>query len=46
MIVMFPSWLLHHVHPYQGERPRISIAFNAAFKFEGEHSDGAGPPKH
>jgi len=35
-LVMFPSWLLHHVHPYQGERPRISIAFNAAFKFSGQ----------
>jgi uncharacterized protein (TIGR02466 family) len=29
LIVVFPSWLHHFVHPYTGERPRISIAFNA-----------------
>ena len=28
-IVMFPPWLLHSVHPYQGDRERISIAMNA-----------------
>lgn len=28
-ILVFPSWLYHHVHPYRGTRPRISIAFNA-----------------
>ena len=27
-IVLFPSWLLHAVRPYQGERERISVAFN------------------
>jgi uncharacterized protein (TIGR02466 family) len=27
-IVLFPSWLLHAVRPYHGERERISIAFN------------------
>ena len=29
-MVMFPSWLLHGVRPYQGEGERISIAFNIA----------------
>jgi uncharacterized protein (TIGR02466 family) len=29
MIVIFPSWLLHWVNPYQGDEPRISIAFNS-----------------
>ena len=27
-MVLFPSYLQHQVHPYWGERPRISIAFN------------------
>ena len=29
LMVLFPSYLQHFVHPYEGERPRISIAFNA-----------------
>lgn len=28
MIVMFPSWLMHGVEPWQGEGERVSIAFN------------------
>ena len=28
LIVVFPSWLIHSVTAYGGERPRISIAFN------------------
>jgi uncharacterized protein (TIGR02466 family) len=27
-MVLFPSWLLHAVRPYRGERERISVAFN------------------
>lgn len=27
-LVMFPSWLMHSVRRYEGERPRISVAFN------------------
>ncbi len=30
-MLMFPGWLRHYVHPYKGETPRISIAFNVAF---------------
>ena len=30
LLVMFPSWLYHWVHPYLGETPRIAISFNAA----------------
>jgi hypothetical protein len=30
LLVVFPSWLYHWVHPYTGERPRIAISFNAA----------------
>lgn len=29
-MVLFPSWLIHSVTPYTGERPRISVAFNFA----------------
>lgn len=32
MMLIFPSWLLHMVHPYEGEAPRISIAFNLHIK--------------
>lgn len=28
LMVAFPSWLKHFVHPYFGTKPRISIAFN------------------
>ena len=27
-LVMFPSEIMHHVHPYTGDEPRISIAWN------------------
>jgi predicted 2-oxoglutarate/Fe(II)-dependent dioxygenase YbiX len=29
-LVIFPSHLYHEIFPYQGERPRIVIAFNCA----------------
>lgn len=29
LLVMFPSWLYHWVHPYAGGTPRIAISFNA-----------------
>lgn len=28
MLLMFPGWLLHYVHPYRGTTPRVSVAFN------------------
>jgi uncharacterized protein (TIGR02466 family) len=30
LLVVFPSWLFHWVHPYAGETPRIAISFNAS----------------
>jgi uncharacterized protein (TIGR02466 family) len=30
LLVVFPSWLYHWVHPYAGQRPRIAVSFNAA----------------
>ena len=32
LMVLFPSWLYHHVHPYVGDAARVSIAFNVAFR--------------
>lgn len=34
-LVLFPSWLLHEVMPYEGETQRITVAFNARFKLAG-----------
>jgi len=31
LILVFPSWLLHMVHPFHGEGDRISIAFNSTY---------------
>src|SRR3954469_5635884 len=29
LLVLFPSWLYHWVHPYTGRTPRIAVSFNA-----------------
>ena len=29
LLVVFPSWLFHWVHPYAGPTPRIAVSFNA-----------------
>lgn len=29
LIVVFPSWLFHWVHPYEGRTPRVAVSFNA-----------------
>jgi uncharacterized protein (TIGR02466 family) len=28
LLVLFPAWVYHYVHPYQGKTPRICVAFN------------------
>lgn len=30
LLVVFPSWLYHWVHPYEGQTPRIAVSFNAS----------------
>ena len=30
LLVVFPSWLYHWVHPYEGQIPRIAVSFNVA----------------
>ena len=32
MMLIFPGWLLHTGHPYDGTSPRISVAFNLHIK--------------
>lgn len=34
-LVLFPSWLLHEVLPYDGDDLRITVAFNVRFKLAG-----------
>ena len=31
-LLVFPGWLLHYVHAYRGQRPRVSISCNAIFQ--------------
>src|SRR5690606_2172011 len=33
--ILFPSWLLHEVTPYEGDDVRITVAFNSRFRMEG-----------
>jgi uncharacterized protein (TIGR02466 family) len=35
-LILFPSWVLHHVMPFYGEGERITVAFNCAFRQRGE----------
>ena len=35
-LLLFPSYLLHEVAPYYGERERITVAFNAWVRYAGE----------
>jgi uncharacterized protein (TIGR02466 family) len=32
LLVIFPSWLFHWVHPYIGKTPRIAVSFNATLE--------------
>ena len=42
LLVVFPSWLYHWVHPYAGETPRIAISFNATIKAHAVDEAGIG----
>jgi uncharacterized protein (TIGR02466 family) len=35
-LVLFPSWILHDVKPFEGEGERITVAFNCWFALPGE----------
>ena len=44
MLVVFPGWLQHYVHPYRGTRPRIAIACNVTMSPMGsEKADSSIP---
>ena len=44
LMIVFPSWLKHMVHPYFGKRERISVAFNVAVEEKaGEPARAATP---
>lgn len=32
ILLLFPSWQYHYVHPYRGVEPRISVAFNVTIQ--------------
>ena len=34
-LVLFPSWVVHEVLPYEGTTERITVAFNVRFRLEG-----------
>lgn len=40
-LILFPSWLLHWVTPYEGDGERITVAFNVRFRYQ-----GVAPPKN
>lgn len=40
LMVMFPSWLRHQVHPFSGEGERISIAFNVRLRHAQGQTEG------
>jgi uncharacterized protein (TIGR02466 family) len=40
-LVLFPSWLLHQVLPFEGDEPRITVAFNARFLLQGAQPDAS-----
>ena len=35
LLVVFPSWLYHWVHPYAGQTPRIAVSFNTTLGRQG-----------
>jgi uncharacterized protein (TIGR02466 family) len=39
LLVVFPSWLCHWVHPYAGQTPRIAVSFNATLATVAEVND-------
>ena len=34
-LILFPSWMLHEVLPYEGDDLRITVAFNVRFMLQG-----------
>lgn len=34
MLILFPAWLKHYVHPYRGARARVAVSFNISLRAE------------
>jgi uncharacterized protein (TIGR02466 family) len=32
MLIVFPGWLQHYVHPFRGKGPRVSLAYNVSMR--------------
>jgi uncharacterized protein (TIGR02466 family) len=32
LLLLFPAWLYHYVHPYMGSEPRVCVAFNVTIQ--------------
>jgi uncharacterized protein (TIGR02466 family) len=45
MLVVFPGWLQHYVHPYRGTRARISIACNLTLSPAGREAPAGSLPR-
>jgi len=43
LLVVFPSWLYHWVHPYAGQTPRVAVSFNATMA-SGAEANGTRVP--
>ncbi len=41
-LLMFPSYLIHEVAPYYGQRPRITVAFNVWVRHADQENDEPG----
>ena len=46
MLLVFPSYILHQVHPNLSDRERISIAFDANLTYQGKKNDLRFEEKH
>ncbi|HEY7305988.1 MAG TPA: 2OG-Fe(II) oxygenase family protein [Bryobacteraceae bacterium] len=46
LLVVFPSWLFHWVHPYRGDRPRVAVSFNATLACVAEAPDHLEAARH
>ncbi|HET9664990.1 MAG TPA: 2OG-Fe(II) oxygenase family protein [Burkholderiales bacterium] len=42
LLVVFPSWLYHWVHPYSGRTPRVAVSFNVCLAARSRNPSG--PP--
>lgn len=44
-LVIFPSWVLHDVKPFEGEGERITVAFNCWFTLPDARAGSEAPPQ-